>query len=310
MKTRPSQSPNAARQRRSPAIAKSPVLPTQEGSPRSYQSSARTRTKGSIKPASATPSGAGSPPAPPVTQKLHKMLAQAGLGSRREMEELIASGQVTINGKIARVGDRVDPQDVVRVGKRVIHFRSARRLPRVMLYHKPEGEIVSRDDPQGRPSVFDKLPQLRSSKWIAIGRLDYNTSGLLVFTTDGELANRLMHPRFEVEREYAVRIIGRLTPEQATLLTSGVDLEDGVARFDYLSDEGGEGSNHWYRVILKEGRNREVRRMFEAAGMTVSRLMRVRFGPINLPSRLRRGKSMELNEAEIGRLLELVGYNA
>lgn len=238
------------------------------------------------------------------------MLAQAGLGSRREMEELIASGQVTINGKIARVGDRVDPQDVVRVGKRVIHFRSARRLPRVMLYHKPEGEIVSRDDPQGRPSVFDKLPQLRSSKWIAIGRLDYNTSGLLVFTTDGELANRLMHPRFEVEREYAVRIIGRLTPEQATLLTSGVDLEDGVARFDYLSDEGGEGSNHWYRVILKEGRNREVRRMFEAAGMTVSRLMRVRFGPINLPSRLRRGKSMELNEAEIGRLLELVGYNA
>ena len=175
-----------------------------------------------------------------------------------------------------------------------------------MLYHKPEGEIVSRDDPQGRPSVFDKLPQMQASKWIAIGRLDYNTSGLLIFTTDGELANRLMHPRFEVEREYAVRIIGRLTPEHADLLTTGVKLEDGSAKFDYLSDEGGEGTNHWYRVILKEGKNREVRRMFEAVGMTVSRLMRVRFGPINLPPRLKRGRSLELNEDEVRRLLELV----
>jgi len=295
---------------------KSPASPTPAGSPKSPQSPVRSRLRGlglkegSIKSVSATHSEAGSSSAQSVTQKLHKILAQAGLGSRREMEELIASGQVTINGKTAQVGDRIDARDVVRVGKRIIHFRSARRLPRVMLYHKPEGEIVSRDDPQGRPSVFDKLPQLRSSKWIAIGRLDYNTSGLLVFTTDGELANRLMHPRFEVEREYAVRIMGRLTPEQATLLISGVELEDGVAKFDYLSDEGGEGSNHWYRVILKEGRNREVRRMFEAAGMTVSRLMRVRFGPLNLPSRLKRGKSMELNEAEIERLLELVGYKA
>ncbi|WP_074972869.1 23S rRNA pseudouridine(2605) synthase RluB [Nitrosospira multiformis] len=310
MKTKPSQSSNAPRQRHSGTTPKSPGSLTPAGLPRSPQSPARTRLKGSIKPAAATYSGADSTSTQPVTQKLHKVLAQAGLGSRREMEELIASGQVTINGKTAQVGDRIDVRDVVRVGKRIIHFRSARRLPRVMLYHKPEGEIVSRDDPQGRPSVFDKLPQLRSSKWIAIGRLDYNTSGLLVFTTDGELANRLMHPRFEVEREYAVRIIGRLTPEQATLLTSGIALEDGVAKFDYLSDEGGEGSNHWYRVILKEGRNREVRRMFEAAGMTVSRLMRVRFGPVNLPSRLKRGKSMELNEAEIGRLLELVGYKA
>ena len=222
------------------------------------------------------------------------------------MEELIIAGQATINGKVAQIGDRVGPEDVVRVGKRVIHFRSGKRLPRVMLYHKPEGEIVSRDDPEGRPSVFDKLPQMQSSKWIAIGRLDYNTSGLLIFTTDGELANRLMHPRFEVEREYAVRIIGRLTPEQAELLTIGVKLEDGLAKFDYLSDEGGEGSNHWYRVILKEGKNREVRRMFEAVGMTVSRLMRVRFGPINLPPRLKRGRCLELTETEIGRLLELV----
>ncbi|MDN5934931.1 MAG: pseudouridine synthase [Nitrosospira sp.] len=241
-----------------------------------------------------------------VTHKLHKLLAQAGLGSRREMEELIAAGQATINGRVASIGDRAGPEDIVRVGKRTIHFKSAERLPRVMLYHKPEGEIVTRDDPQNRPSVFDKLPQLRSSKWIAVGRLDYNTSGLLIFTTDGELANRLMHPRFEVEREYAVRIMGRLTPEMATLLTTGVELEDGLAKFDHLSDEGGEGANHWYRVILKEGRNREVRRLFETAGMTVSRLMRVRFGPVNLPPRLKRGKWMELDELETKRLLASV----
>ena len=242
----------------------------------------------------------------PVTHKLQKLLAQAGLGSRREMEELIATGHATINGKVARIGDRVGTEDVVRLGKRIIHFRHSGTLPQVMIYHKPEGEIVSRDDPQGRPSVFDKLPQLRSSKWIAIGRLDYNTSGLLIFTTDGELANRLMHPRFEVEREYAVRIMGRLTPEVAVQLTTGIELEDGPARFDQLSDQGGEGSNHWYRVILKEGRNREVRRMFESVGMTVSRLMRVRFGPINLPPRLKRGKWMELDEAQTRRLLALV----
>jgi 23S rRNA pseudouridine2605 synthase len=241
-----------------------------------------------------------------VTHKLHKLLAQAGLGSRREMEELIATGQVTINGKAAEVGSRTGPEDVVRIGKRTIHLKFGERLPRVILYHKPEGEIVSRDDPQGRPSVFDKLPQLQSSKWVAIGRLDFNTSGLLIFTTDGELANRLMHPRFEVEREYAVRIMGRLTPEQMTQLTSGIELEDGLAKFELLSDQGGEGSNHWYRVILKEGKNREVRRMFAAAGQMVSRLTRVRFGPINLPPRLKRGKSMELDETEVKRLLELV----
>ncbi|HVW65874.1 MAG TPA: pseudouridine synthase [Nitrosospira sp.] len=252
------------------------------------------------------------PPVPgagPVTHKLQKLLAQAGLGSRREMEELIAAGQATINGKVAKIGDRVSAEDVVRLGKRVIHFRRSGTLPRVMIYHKPEGEIVSRDDPQGRPSVFDRLPQLRSSKWIAIGRLDYNTSGLLIFTTDGELANRLMHPRFEVEREYAVRIMGRLTPEAAERLIAGIELEDGLARFDQLSDQGGEGSNHWYRVVLKEGRNREVRRMFESVGMTVSRLMRVRFGPINLPPRLKRGKWMELDEVEARRLLALVEGN-
>ena len=275
-----------------------PFRPTGPTKPIKKKTSASVGADASPAPASASVSS--------VTHKLHKLLAQAGLGSRREMEELIAAGHATINGKVATLGDRAGPDDIIRVGKRTIHFKSDNRLPRVVLYHKPEGEIVSHDDPEGRPSVFDKLPQLRSSKWISIGRLDYNTSGLLIFTTDGELANRLMHPRFEVEREYAVRIMGRLTPEVTALLTAGVELEDGLAKFDHLSDQGGEGSNHWYRVILKEGRNREVRRMFEMVGMTVSRLMRVRFGPINLPPRLKRGKWMELDDAEIRRLLALV----
>lgn len=241
-----------------------------------------------------------------VTYKLQKLLAQKGLGSRREMEALIASGGVSINGRTAVLGARVSAQDRVQIGKRVIRFDFADRLPQVLLYHKPEGEIVSRNDPEGRPTVFDKLPHLKSSKWIAIGRLDFNTSGLLVFTTDGSLANRLMHPRFEMEREYAVRIIGELTAEQITQLTTGVQLNDGMASFDLLIEEGGEGINHWYRVVLREGRNREVRRMFEAIGVTVSRLMRVRFGPINLPPRIKRGQWMELNEKETRRMLALL----
>ena len=250
-------------------------------------------------------SAPSSAPATP-TFKLQKLLAQKGLGSRREMEALIASGEVSVNGKTAVVGDRVGAQDLVRIGKRVIRLNLEECLPKVLLYHKPEGEIVSRDDPEGRPSVFDKLPHLRSSKWIAIGRLDFNTSGLLIFTTDGTLANRLMHPSFEVEREYAVRVLGELTPEQKTQLTTGVTLADGQAAFSYLAEQGGEGINHWYRVILKEGKNREVRRMFEAIGLTVSRLMRVRFGPINLPPRIKRGQWLELDEKEIRRLLSLI----
>ena len=247
-----------------------------------------------------------STPATTTTFKLQKLLAQKGLGSRREMEALIAAGGVSVNGKTAVVGDRVGPEDVVRIGKRVIRLNLEESLPKILLYHKPEGEIVSRDDPEGRPSVFDKLPHLRSSKWIAIGRLDFNTSGLLIFTTDGVLANRLMHPRFEVEREYAVRILGELTPGQMTQLTTGVELDDGLAAFSYLAEQGGEGINHWYRVILKEGKNREKRRMFEAIGLTVSRLMRVRFGPVNLPPRIKRGQWLELEEKEIRRLLSLV----
>ncbi len=241
-----------------------------------------------------------------VTHKLQKLLAQKGLGSRREMEALIVSGQVSINGRAAVLGDRISAQDRVLIGKRVIRFDFADRLPRILLYHKPEGEIVSRNDPEGRPTVFDRLPHLKSSKWTAIGRLDFNTSGLLIFTTDGVLANRLMHPRFEVEREYAVRTLGTLTAEQITQLTTGVQLEDGLASFNLLIEEGGEGINRWYRVVLKEGKNREVRRMFEAIGMTVSRLMRVRFGPINLPPRVKRGQWLELNDKETRRLLALL----
>jgi len=267
---------------------------------RATHQQADERVPKEVKPASRAPA------APITTHKLQKMLAQAGLGSRRDMEELIASGQVTLNGQPAKIGDRVGAEDTVRVGKRVIHMKFETQRTRVMLYHKPEGEIVSRDDPEGRPSVFDKLPKLDSSKWVAVGRLDFNTSGLLIFTTDGDLANRLMHPRYEVEREYAVRIMGQLTPLHIQQLTYGIEMDDGIAKFERLSDEGGEGSNRWYRVILKEGKNREVRRMFMAVGMMVSRLIRLRFGPLNLPPRLKRGHSMELDEAEVARLLALV----
>jgi 23S rRNA pseudouridine2605 synthase len=220
------------------------------------------------------------------------------------MEEFIREGKVRVNGQIALLGMRVNPGDLIKVGRRQVTVRPVGKLPRVIIYHKPEGEIVSRDDPQGRPSVFAKLPELRRGKWLAIGRLDYNTCGLLIFTTSGELANRLMHPRYEVEREYAVRILGELTPEHMRALTKGVRLDDGVARFDSITEQGGRGANKWYRVILREGRNRIVRRMIEAIGMTVSRLMRVRFGEIILPPRLKRGGHFELEDEQTAQVME------
>ncbi|MBC7945341.1 MAG: pseudouridine synthase [Burkholderiales bacterium] len=244
------------------------------------------------------------------SQKLHKLLAQAGLGSRREMETLIVAGRVSVNGKPAGVGERVSGGDVVRVDKRIVRFKSAHRLPRVLLYHKPENEIVSRDDPEGRASVFDKLPPIRGAKWIAIGRLDYNSCGLLMFTTSGELANRFMHPRFEVEREYAVRIVGELAPEHFRQLLGGVQLEDGEAKFASLFEQGGEATNRWYHVVLQEGRKRVVRRMFEALGFTVSRLMRVRFGPVVLPPRLKRCALRELETQEVQELLVWAGMRS
>lgn len=240
-------------------------------------------------------------------EKLQKALAQAGVGSRREMEEWIAQGRVTVNGEPATLGMRVVEGDLVKTERRTIRIGERDQATRVLLYHKPEGEIVSRDDPEKRVSVFDKLPKLRGQKWIAIGRLDFNTSGLLIFTTSGELANRLMHPRFQVEREYAVRVQGKITEAQMELtLKQGVELEDGLVKFEKLEDHGGEGFNHWYRVMLKEGRNRVVRRTFDALGLPVSRLMRIRFGIINLPPRLKRGMTAELGEGEIAKVLSWV----
>lgn len=241
------------------------------------------------------------------TQKLHKLLAQAGLGSRRTMEEWIRSGRVTVNGAVATIGARVSPRDVVRVGRRVVRWPAAQRLPRVILYHKPEGEIVSRADPEERATVFDRLPKVHGGKWVAVGRLDYNTGGLLIFTTSGELANRMMHPRFALEREYAARVLGHLKSEQVARLTRGITLEDGPARCISVEDEGGEGTNHWYRIVLAEGRNRIVRRMFEALGITVSRLMRVRFGSVRLPPRLKRGQWCEFERDEVSELLRDLG---
>ena len=255
----------------------------------------------------APPAAAAGPAAPPRSQKLQKVLAQSGLGSRRAMEEIIKSGKVKVNGEPANLGMRVTTEDLIQVGRRQIKFKVTSRLPRVIVYHKVDGEIVSRDDPKGRRSVFEKLPVIRSAKWLAVGRLDFNTGGLLIFTTSGELANRLMHPRFEVEREYAVRLFGLLTPAHMQELKTGVKLSDGAAKFEVLEDKGGEGRNRWYRAVLKEGRNRIVRRMFEALGLQVSRLMRVRFGIVNLPPRLKRGNWIELKEAEIAELLEWAG---
>jgi 23S rRNA pseudouridine2605 synthase len=238
------------------------------------------------------------------SEKLHKMLAGAGLGSRRDMEVLIESGVVTVNGKPATIGDRVTPGDVVKVRGRAVKLAWDGHLPRILLYHKPEGEIVSRDDPEGRPSVFASLPRLKGQRWISVGRLDFNTEGLLIFTTSGELANRLAHPRYEVEREYAVRVLGELSQEQMDTLTSGVELEDGSAHVESIFAAGGEGANHWYQLVLKEGRNREVRRLFEAIGLTVSRLIRVRFGPIGMPPKLKRGMQMELTDAQVAEVMK------
>ena len=241
------------------------------------------------------------------SEKLHKALASAGMGSRREMEQLIADGRVNINGMAAKVGDRVKAGDLVKVNGKLVRLAWKKLLPRVMLYHKPEGEIVSRDDPEGRPSVFAGLPGVRGGRWISIGRLDFNTEGLLIFTTSGELANRLSHPRYEVEREYAVRIIGTLTQDQLDTLLKGVELEDGVGKVEDIVPAGGEGVNQWYRLIIKEGRNREVRRLFEHLGLTVSRLIRVRYGPVAMPPRLKRGMREELPEQEVAALMQWCG---
>ena len=296
-------------------------------------------------------------------ERLHKVLAQSGHGSRRDMEILIASGRVLVNGIVASAGVQVGPGDVVLVDHRHVKLSYSPEFPRVLLYHKPEGEIVTTSDPGNRITVFDNLPRVENGKWLAIGRLDFNTSGLLIFTTNGELANRMTHPRFEIEREYAVRILGQLTEEQTRSLLEGINIDDNIgngadvddddrdadshqqhdsyhehgdadaenidgeedhgngngnisateetgsalARFASIEARGGEGANHWYHVVIKEGRNREVRRMFETLGLTVSRLMRVRFGKVELPPRLLRGKILELDPQQVKDLLVWAG---
>jgi len=231
--------------------------------------------------------------------KLHKVLAQAGMGSRLEMEKLIVEGKIFVNNEPAHVGQRVQLGDQIKVNGRLIRFRVEGPEARVLAYHKPAGEVVSHDDPQNRPTVFRRLPRLHQGKWQSIGRLDLNTEGLLLFTNSGDLANNLMHPRFGLEREYAVRVLGALNKEEKQKLLDGVKLEDGEAAFGSIEDGGGEGANCWYRVTISEGRNREVRRMFEAVGHAVSRLIRIRYGAMLLPRGLKRGAFMELDEKDI-----------
>ena len=239
--------------------------------------------------------------------KLHKVLAQAGLGSRLEMEQLITEGRITVNNQPAHIGQRIQFGDQVKVNGKPVRVRIEPPPPRVLAYHKPAGEVVTHDDPQNRPTVFRRLPRLQQGKWQSVGRLDLNTEGLLLFTNSGELANRLMHPRFGLEREYAVRVLGALSNEEKQKLLEGVQLDDGMAQFRSIEDGGGEGANCWYRVTIAEGRNREVRRMFEAVGHAVSRLIRIRYGAMVLPRGLKRGAWVELDERDVAALTEAAG---
>ena len=234
------------------------------------------------------------------TEKLQKVLARAGLGSRREMEAAIEAGRAKVNGKVAKLGDRIEMRDRVEFDDRPVTLRAADETPRrVIMYNKPEGELCTRKDPEGRRTVFERLPRLKGERWIAIGRLDINTSGLLLFTTDGELANRLMHPSTQIEREYAVRVMGEVRREHVVAMVEGVMLEDGPARFTDVQEFGGEGINTWFHVVIMEGRNREVRRLWESQGLTVSRLKRVRYGNIFLDKRAKAGEWVELTQDEI-----------
>ena len=240
----------------------------------------------------------------PVAERIHNLLAQSGYGSRREIEKAILDHKVLVNNQIAKIGQLITPSDKIIFNGKSVYLNNDNNLPRVLIYHKPEGEIVSENDPGGRTTVFQSLPRIKKGKWMSIGRLDFNTSGLLIFTSYGELANRLMHPKYEVEREYSVRILGELSEDQIKEFKAGIEVEGGKAKFESIYFEGGDGANKWYRVVLKEGRNREVRKMFEYFDLTVSRLIRVRFGIVILPSHLKRGMHTELTQAEVTRLLQ------
>lgn len=241
------------------------------------------------------------------SEKLQKVLARAGFGSRREIEDWIAKGRIKVNGKVATVGARVSGHDQIVVdGKKLAPQKKIKEDRRVLLYNKPEDEICTRKDPEGRRTVFDKLPPIKHGRWVSVGRLDVNTSGLLLFTTDGELANRLMHPSYQIEREYAVRVLGEVTPEIVQAMHEGVVIDDNLCRFTDIQHFGGDGANQWYHVVLMEGRNREVRKLWESQGLKVSRLKRVRFGPIFIPSTVSKGKFQELDKNEVDKLRQLV----
>ena len=241
-------------------------------------------------------------------EKLHKVLARAGLGSRRAIEDWIRAGRVKVNGEPAEIGARISDSDVVHVDGRRVRLAPSRPALRVLAYHKPAGEVCTRRDPEGRPTVFDHLPKIRGARWVAVGRLDVSTSGLILFTNDGELANRLMHPSAAIEREYAVRVRGNVGAEVLARLQKGVALEDGMARFDAIVPAGGSGANQWFHVVIKEGRKREVRRLWASQGVDVGRLMRVRYGNVALSRTLRAGRFADLEVSEIDALCDLVGY--
>lgn len=246
-----------------------------------------------------------------MQERIQKVLARAGLGSRRQLEQWIAAGRIRVNGQPAQLGDRIGPDDRLLLDGKPVRLQW-RRPParRVLAYYKPEGEICTRRDPEGRKTVFEQLPKLKQGRWVALGRLDINSSGLMLFTTDGDFANRLLHPSAGLEREYAVRVLGQADKAMLGRLLRGVELEDGPARFLAIRDAGGEGRNHWYHVTIAEGRQREVRRLWESQGLTVSRLMRVRFGPIELPRQRRAGEFWNLTEQELAALAAAAGDDA
>lgn len=242
-----------------------------------------------------------------MNEKIQKVLANAGLASRRQIENWLREGRISVNGQIAKLGDRITTDDKVRVdGREIKLIKSTSKKTRILLYHKPEGEICSRADPEKRPTIFDHLPLLRNGRWISVGRLDFNTSGVLLLTNDGELAHKLMHPSKEIEREYAVRVQGQVSSGMIQSLKKGVEIDGEPAHFEQITDAGGEGSNHWYHVLVKEGRNRIVRKLWESQGVKVSRLIRIRFGSITLPRILRRGKWMELEREVVADLVSSV----
>ncbi len=246
-----------------------------------------------------------------MSERIQKALAQAGHGSRRQVEGWVQEGRITVNGKVATLGEHITEDDRVMLDGKQLRLKFKQELPlKVIIYHKPVGEICTRIDPEKRPTIFNNLPKLRGGRWVAVGRLDVNTSGLLLLTTSGELANKLMHPSSGMEREYAVRVLGEVDRDMLKQLREGVVLDDGKASFDTIRDAGGQGANHWYHVIIKEGRKREVRRLWESQGVTVSRLIRVRFGDITLPRGLSAGKFTDLDDASLNKLLRSVDMPA